>query len=71
MNKIEEIERAVEQLPLIDFVKLADRVDQRRKELQVPPCAADRNQRMVRDHSAFLTSYIPEDEGLFDDGPAR
>jgi hypothetical protein len=71
MSKIEEIERAVEQLPLTDFVKLADWVDQRREELQVLPCAANKDQRIVRDHSAFLNSYIPEDEGLYDDGPAR
>jgi hypothetical protein len=25
----------------------------------------------VRDHSAFLSGYAPEDEGLYDDYPAR
>ncbi len=25
----------------------------------------------VRDHSAFLNSYVPEDEGLYDDDSAR
>jgi hypothetical protein len=25
----------------------------------------------VRDHAAFLRSYAPEDEGLYDDYPAR
>ena len=25
----------------------------------------------LRDHSAFLNSYVPEDEGLYDAGPAR
>ncbi len=25
----------------------------------------------LRDHSAFLSSYVPEDEGLYDDYPAR
>ncbi len=24
----------------------------------------------VRDHSAFLSSYVPEDEGLYDASPA-
>ena len=26
---------------------------------------------LVRDHSAFLNSYAPEDEGLYDDYSAR
>jgi hypothetical protein len=25
----------------------------------------------LRDHSAFLSSYVPEDEGLYDASPAR
>jgi len=25
----------------------------------------------IRDHSAFLNSYVPEDEGLYDDYSAR
>lgn len=25
----------------------------------------------VRDHSAFLNSYVPEDEGLYDDATGR
>ena len=33
MSKIEEIEQAVEQLPLTDFVKLADWVDRHRVHL--------------------------------------
>jgi hypothetical protein len=60
MSKIEEIEQAVEQLPLTDFVKLAAWVDQRRQVLEISPVAA-------RDHSAFLNSYAPQDEGLYDD----
>lgn len=28
-------------------------------------------QRPVRSHAAFLNSYAPEDEGLYDDYPAR
>ena len=64
MSKIEEIEQAVEQLPLTDFVKLAVWVDQRRHQLEIPPA-------VVRDHSAFLNSYAPQDEGLYDDAAAR
>lgn len=26
---------------------------------------------LLRDHSAFLNSYVPEDEGLYDDYPTR
>jgi hypothetical protein len=54
MSKVEEIEQAVEQLPPEDFAALASWMDQRRG---VQP---------ARDHSAFLKSYAPEDEGLYD-----
>jgi hypothetical protein len=67
MSKIEEIERAVEQLPLDDFVKLAGWVDQRRQQLELFPSATDKRQGAVRDQSAFLNSYAPQDEGLHDD----
>jgi hypothetical protein len=70
MSKIEEIERAVEQLPLTDFVKLAVWVDQRRRQLEISPSVADNGQASVRDHSAFLNSYAPQDEGLYDDAAA-
>lgn len=69
MSNIEEIEQAVEQLPLQDFVRLAAWVDQRRQELEVVPAA--NGSMAARDHSAFLTSYAPQDEGLYDDTPAR
>jgi hypothetical protein len=62
MSKIEEIEQAVEQLPLKDFVKLAMWVDQRRQQLEISPLAADKSQAAVRDHSAFLNSYAPQVE---------
>ena len=71
MSKIEEIERAVEQLPLTDFVKLAVWVDQRRQQLAIFPSVADESRTSVRDHSAFLNSYAPQDEGLYDDAEAR
>ncbi len=59
MSKVEAIEREVEQLPLEDFLKLAQWIEQRR------------GTQIIRDHSAFLNSYIPEDEGLYDDVAAR
>jgi hypothetical protein len=71
MSKIEEIEHAVEQLPPGDFVKLAVWVDQRRRQLEPFQSADDKSPLAVRDHSAFLTSYAPQDEGLYDDAAAR
>jgi hypothetical protein len=58
MSKVQEIERAVEQLPPKDFSELVEWIDQRRGKI-------------VRDHGAFLNSYAPEDEGLYDDPVAR
>jgi len=42
MSKIEEIEQAVAQLPVKDFVKLAIWVDQRRRQLESSQSVADR-----------------------------
>jgi len=70
VSKIEEIERAVEQLPLKDFVKLAIWVDQRRQQLEISAPAADKGPPVVRDHNAFLNGYAPQDEGLYDDAAA-
>ena len=64
MSKVEEIEKAVEQLPLHDFVQLAGWVERRRQELKVEGVEG------VRNHNAFLSSYTPEDEGLYDDAAA-
>ena len=71
MSKIEEIEQAVEQLPLTDFVKLVAWVDQRCQQLEVFPSMAGKTHAVVRDHSAFLNSHAPQDEGLYDDAAAR
>lgn len=57
MSKVEEIERAVEQLPPGDFAQLATWIEERRAQL--------------RNHVAFLKSYVSEDEGLYDDLAAR
>jgi len=59
MSKIEEIERAVEQLAPEDFSKFVAWMDQKR---QNPG---------PRDHAAFLNSYAPQDEGLYDDAVTR
>jgi hypothetical protein len=71
MSKLEEIERAVERLPLNDFIELAGWVDQRRQQLAISPPVGDNGQAVARDHSAFLNSYTPQDEGLYDDAAAR
>ena len=70
MSNIEEIEQAVEKLPLQDFVRLAAWVDQRRQQLEVAPSTAANGCMAARDHSAFLNSYAPQDEGLYDDTAA-
>jgi hypothetical protein len=59
MSKVEEIERAVEQLAPEDFSKFLAWIDRKRQSPE------------IRDHSAFLNSYVPEDEGLYDDAIAR
>ena len=71
MSKIEEIEQAVEQLPLRDFAKLAVWIDQRRQQLQMIQPTSEKSPTVMRDHSAFLSSYVPQDEGLYDDVAAR
>ncbi len=66
MSKVEEIERLIEQLPPEDFEKLSAWMARRHaingkgQELQA-----------FRDHRAFLNSYEPEDEGLYDDAKGR
>ncbi|HXJ96999.1 MAG TPA: hypothetical protein VMT20_29520 [Terriglobia bacterium] len=70
MSNIEEIEQAVEKLPLQDFVRLADWVEQRRLQLAIPSPQTSRSHVAARDHSAFLNSYAPQDEGLYDDAAA-
>jgi hypothetical protein len=32
---------------------------------------AGRTSLLLRDHGAFLNSYVPEDEGLYEDGTGR
>jgi hypothetical protein len=70
MSNIEEIEQAVEKLPVEEFVKLAAWVDHRRQQLEISPSVNDHSPTAARDHSAFLNSYAPQDEGLYDDAAA-
>jgi hypothetical protein len=65
MITLKEIENAVEQLPVSDFIQLAVWIDRRRQALTISGLAG------VRHHSAFLTSYAPQDEGLYDDAETR
>ncbi len=67
MATVEEIEKAAEQLPLADFVKLAGWVDQRRQQLELLSLDTVNNPEVVRNHLAFLRSYSSQDEGLYDD----
>lgn len=60
MSKVEEIERMIEQLPVENIKELAEWMG---RHLQ--------REHAVRDHKAFLNSYAPEDEGLYDDAAAR
>ncbi|HUP82193.1 MAG TPA: hypothetical protein VM260_26810 [Pirellula sp.] len=71
MSKVEEIEQAVEQLSIDEFAKLAAWVEQRGRILALSRDTAEKSPSPVRDHSAFLNSYSPEDDGLYDDGAAR
>jgi hypothetical protein len=64
MSKLEEIERAVEQLPLDQFAQFAMWLDRRRSELATTAPT-------LRDHTAFLNSYAAQDEGLYDDVASR
>jgi len=69
MNTVEQIERMIEQLPTEDFKKLSAWMDERRP---VPVAGQKDSEPLVlRDHQAFLNSYKPEDEGLYDDAESR
>jgi len=70
MSEIKEIQQAVEKLPLEEFVRLAAWVERRREQLRISPAVNDSSAISARDHSAFLNSYAPQDEGLYDDATA-
>ncbi|MEO8429562.1 MAG: hypothetical protein ABI651_20910 [Verrucomicrobiota bacterium] len=87
MTAIEQIERLIEKLPSEEFQKLAAWVERRRQphrpEHPLPDDGTDLGAAnpefrrsghaslILRDHSAFLNSYDPDDEGLYDDAAAR
>ena len=48
---------------------VVDRIGSGRWVVTIQP--ASTTQTPVRDHTAFLRSYAPEDEGLYDDCAAR
>lgn len=60
MSKVEEIERLIEKLPAENLKQLAEWMDQRLQRSA-----------LIREHGAFLNSYAPEDEGLYDDAASR
>ena len=60
MSKVEEIEQMIEQLPEENVKELAEWISRR---FQPRP--------EIRDHSAFLNSFVPGDEGLYDDAVTR
>ena len=66
MSKVEEIERVIEQLPPEDFEKLSAWMARRYRVN-----AQDQAPLAFRDHRAFLNSYSPEDDGLYDDAKGR
>ena len=63
MSKVEELEREIEQLPPEDFAELSAWMARRRKEFSQDNAHEPLS---LRDHQAFLNSYAPEDEGLYD-----
>jgi hypothetical protein len=64
VSNIEELERVIERLPAEDFEKLSAWMARRGG---VSGQQANPTPGVFRDHSAFLNSYTPEDEGLYDD----
>lgn len=69
MSTVEQIERVIEQLPPEDFAKLSAWLDRKRQACPVscPEPEGAKAPLVLRDHSAFLNSYAPDDEGLYDD----
>ena len=50
---------------------LVDYVGPGRWIITVQPLTVAARPGLIRSHSAFLNSYAPEDEGLYDDHPPR
>ncbi len=68
MSRVEELERAIEELPNEEFERLSIWMVQRSAKRGR---GGGEGPLVVRDHSAFLNSYSPEDEGLYDDAAGR
>jgi hypothetical protein len=64
VSNIEELECSIERLPAEEFEKLSAWMARRGGVSGQPAKSAPL---VFRDHSAFLNSYTPEDEGLYDD----
>ena len=87
MNTIEEIEQALGRLPLEELAKVGAWIEQRRQQgetsqpayfetcfITKPKTDTVQSQMapmVFRDHTAFLNSYAPEDEGLYQDASTR
>jgi hypothetical protein len=72
MSAVEQLARAIETLSQKDFEMLVVWIDEQRR-LRMPSSTRvplSPEPVGVRDHSAFLNSYSPEDEGLYDDAKA-
>lgn len=69
MSTIEEIARVIEKLPPADFERLSAWMAQRQRSSFSGQFA--RVDGPLRDHAAFLNSYAPEDEGLYDHAASR
>ena len=51
--------------------ELLDHIGPGRWIISIQPVGVATQISPIRDHSAFLSSYAPEDEGLYDDYPPR
>lgn len=51
--------------------ELVESIGGGRWKITIQPIDAPLSGQLVRDHTAFLNSYAPEDEGLYDDYPSR
>ena len=71
LNTVEQIQRAIEQLPPEDFEKLFAWLEQRPRARPAHYPGPAGEPPVLRDHQGFLNSYAPEDEGLYDDAASR
>jgi hypothetical protein len=71
VNTVEQIERAIEQLPPKDFENLSAWMERRRRAAAIRYPSDAGTPLVLRDHHGFLNSYAPEDEGLYDDAESR